>query len=81
MRVHLPHVCWEYTFVLKINSVRPSATNAHDGSTSAPTRRIWIGFQRGKDGEGLVVIDLWEVIPLLDVQQQGSKIVGVHNGQ
>ena len=63
------------TFVLKINSVRPSATNAPTVARQPQQGVSNIGFQRGKDGEGLVVIDLLGGNTPVDVQQQGSKIV------
>ncbi|ENW83590.1 hypothetical protein F909_00601 [Acinetobacter sp. ANC 3929] len=64
------------TFVLKINSAKPTAMN----SPSVATRQVQqgvsnIGFQRGNQGEGLVVIDLLGNNTPVDVQQQGSKIV------
>jgi len=64
------------TFVLKINSAKPTAIN----SPSVATRQVQqgvsnIGFQRGNQGEGLVVIDLLGNNTPVDVQQQGSKIV------
>ena len=63
------------TFVLKINSVRPSATNTPTVARQPQQGVSNIGFQRGKDGEGLVVIDLLGGNTPVDVQQQGSKIV------
>ena len=63
------------TFVLKINSVRPSATNTPAVARQPQQGVSNIGFQRGKDGEGLVVIDLLGGNTPVDVQQQGSKIV------
>ncbi|WP_418655356.1 type IV pilus secretin PilQ [Acinetobacter higginsii] len=64
------------TFVLKINSAKPAAIN----TTIAAARQVQqgvsnIGFQRGNQGEGLVVIDLLGNNTPVDVQQQGSKIV------
>ncbi|WP_162617338.1 type IV pilus secretin PilQ [Acinetobacter colistiniresistens] len=64
------------TFVLKINSAKPTAVNV----PAAVTRQLQqgvsnIGFQRGSQGEGLVVIDLLGNNTPVDVQQQGSKIV------
>ncbi len=63
------------TFVLKINSAKPNVNAA-----SVVTRQLQqgvsnIGFQRGSQGEGLVVIDLLGNNTPVDVQQQGSKIV------
>ncbi|WP_171067497.1 type IV pilus secretin PilQ [Acinetobacter sp. NIPH 2100] len=64
------------TFVLKINSAKPTTIN----SPAVATRQVQqgvsnIGFQRGNQGEGLVVIDLLGNNTPVDVQQQGSKIV------
>lgn len=64
------------TFVLKINSARPSATSATQTIARKPQQGVSnIGFQRGNQGEGLVVIDLLGGNTPVDVQQQGSKIV------
>ncbi|ENW07041.1 hypothetical protein F933_01501 [Acinetobacter beijerinckii CIP 110307] len=64
------------TFVLKINSARPSATSATQTIARQPQQGVSnIGFQRGNQGEGLVVIDLLGGNTPVDVQQQGSKIV------
>lgn len=63
------------TFVLKINSVKPSIANVPAVSRQPQQGISNIGFQRGKDGEGLVVIDLLGNNTPVDVQQQGSKIV------
>lgn len=64
------------TFILKINSARPAVAN----SVTTTARQVQqgvsnIGFQRGNQGEGLVVIDLLGSNTPVDVQQQGSKIV------
>lgn len=64
------------TFILKINSARPAIASP----VSATARQVQqgvsnIGFQRGNQGEGLVVIDLLGSNTPVDVQQQGSKIV------
>ena len=66
------------TFILKINSAQqvmtpaavamPAGTNIQQGVSN-------IGFQRGSQGEGQVVIDLLGSNTPVDVQQQGSKIV------
>lgn len=62
------------TFILKINSANPAlatpvaATRSEQGISN-------IGFQRGSDGEGQVVIDLKGSNTPVDVKQQGSKIV------
>ena len=63
------------TFVLKINSARPSVANVPVVSRQPQQGISNIGFQRGKDGEGLVVVDLLGSNTPVDVQQQGSKIV------
>lgn len=64
------------TFVLKINSAKPALIS----NPTVATRQVQqgvsnIGFQRGNQGEGLVVIDLLGGNTPVDVQQQGSKIV------
>ena len=62
------------TFILKINSANPTlatpvaAARSEQGISN-------IGFQRGSDGEGQVVIDLKGSNTPVDVKQQGSKIV------
>ena len=62
------------TFILKINSANPAlatpvaAARSEQGISN-------IGFQRGSDGEGQVVIDLKGSNTPVDVKQQGSKIV------
>lgn len=62
------------TFILKINSaqaaIKPLSTN-----TMQPQGVSNIGFQRGGQGEGLIVIDLLGSNTPVDVQQQGSKVV------
>ncbi|WP_413540718.1 type IV pilus secretin PilQ [Acinetobacter sp. COS3] len=64
------------TFVLKINSVQPQTSTVMKSSVNQVQQGVSnIGFQRGKDGEGLVVIDLLGSNTPVDVQQQGSKIV------
>ncbi|WP_404231745.1 type IV pilus secretin PilQ [Acinetobacter venetianus] len=64
------------TFVLKINSVQPQTSAVMKSSVNQVQQGVSnIGFQRGKDGEGLVVIDLLGSNTPVDVQQQGSKIV------
>lgn len=64
------------TFVLKINSARPSAASSAPVVARQAQQGVSnIGFQRGKQGEGLVVIDLLGSNTPVDVQQQGSKIV------
>ncbi|MFI8124054.1 type IV pilus secretin PilQ [Acinetobacter sp. ABJ_C1_1] len=62
------------TFILKINSAQtsnkpiPVAAVQQQGVSN-------IGFQRGNQGEGLVVVDLLGSNTPVDVQQQGSKVV------
>jgi type IV pilus assembly protein PilQ len=64
------------TFILKINSsalantpiLAPVVTSVEKGISN-------IGFQRGSDGEGQVIIDLLGKDTPVDVQQQGSKII------
>jgi len=64
------------TFVLKINSAKPTAMAAPVAAVRQAQQGISnIGFQRGNQGEGLVVIDLLGNNTPVDVQQQGSKIV------
>lgn len=64
------------TFILKINAVQPVNAVRNATVVRQPQQGISnIGFQRGKDGEGLVVIDLLGNNTPVDVQQQGSKIV------
>lgn len=62
------------TFILKINSaqaaIKPLSTN-----TMQPQGVSNVGFQRGSQGEGLIVIDLLGSNTPVDVQQQGSKVV------
>lgn len=62
------------TFILKINSaqavVKPVSASAMQ--TQGVSN---IGFQRGSQGEGLIVIDLLGGNTPVDVQQQGSKVV------
>lgn len=64
------------TFVLKINAAQP----VNNSRNTAVTRQLQqgvsnIGFQRGAQGEGLVIVDLLGNNTPIDVQQQGSKIV------
>ncbi|WP_256413943.1 type IV pilus secretin PilQ [Acinetobacter sp. 5862] len=64
------------TFILKINAVQPVNAVRNATVVRQPQQGVSnIGFQRGKDGEGLVVIDLLGSNTPVDVQQQGSKIV------
>ncbi|OAL77864.1 hypothetical protein AY606_10480 [Acinetobacter sp. SFB] len=65
------------TFILKINSAAGNAFTTQQAVTQrATTQGISnIGFQRGGQGEGQVVIDLLGTNTQVDVQQQGSKVV------
>ncbi|WP_180064530.1 type IV pilus secretin PilQ family protein [Acinetobacter sp. YH12095] len=62
------------TFILKINSTTATPVAAVTAQRSAQGVSN-IGFQRGGEGEGQVVIDLLGSNTPVDVQQQGSKIV------
>lgn len=62
------------TFILKINSTTATPMAAVTAQRSAQGVSN-IGFQRGVEGEGQVVIDLLGSNTPVDVQQQGSKIV------
>ena len=62
------------TFILKINSAQ--TTNKPIPAAAAQPQGVSnIGFQRGSQGEGLVVVDLLGSNTPVDVQQQGSKVV------
>lgn len=61
------------TFILKINSTQAAVTPVAVQQTAQGVSNI--GFQRGAEGEGQVVIDLAGSNTPVDVQQQGSKIV------
>lgn len=61
------------TFILKINSTQAAATPVAVQQTAQGISNI--GFQRGAEGEGQVVIDLAGNNTPVDVQQQGSKII------
>ena len=63
------------TFVLKINSAQAAANNAPVAARQVQQGVSNIGFQRGNQGEGLVVVDLLGTNTPIDVQQQGSKII------
>lgn len=64
------------TFILKINATDNSFTTPVATTAKAPSQGVSnIGFQRGSEGEGQVVIDLLGSNTPADVQQQGSKIV------
>ncbi|MDO7535512.1 MULTISPECIES: type IV pilus secretin PilQ [Acinetobacter] len=62
------------TFILKINSAQAVAKPV--SASAMQTQGVSnIGFQRGSQGEGLIVIDLLGGNTPVDVQQQGSKVV------
>ena len=64
------------TFILKINTVENNNFSTQQVVAQNPTQGISnIGFQRGSQGEGQVVIDLLGSNTPVDVQQQGSKVV------
>ena len=65
------------TFILKINNAAQSSALPNLAPTvNKPSQGISnIGFQRGKAGEGQVVVDLLGTNTPVDVQQQGSKVV------
>ncbi|WP_165494434.1 type IV pilus secretin PilQ family protein [Acinetobacter terrestris] len=66
------------TFILKINSAAGNtfALQQVAAQSQSSTQGISnIGFQRGGQGEGQVVIDLLGTNTPVDVQQQGSKVV------
>ncbi|MEK5756046.1 type IV pilus secretin PilQ family protein [Acinetobacter variabilis] len=62
------------TFILKINSATPVAI-AQPVQQQVAQGVTNIGFQRGAQGEGLVVIDLAGQNTPVDVQQQGTKVI------
>ncbi|MFV5344643.1 type IV pilus secretin PilQ family protein [Acinetobacter oleivorans] len=62
------------TFILKINSAQ-AAIKPLPTTTVQPQGVSNIDFQRGSQGEGLIVIDLLGSNTPVDVQQQGSKVV------
>ncbi|QNW98416.1 type IV pilus secretin PilQ family protein [Acinetobacter seifertii] len=62
------------TFILKINSAQ-TANKPIPVAAAQPQGVSNIGFQRGSQGEGLVVVDLLGSNTPVDVQQQGSKVV------
>ncbi len=61
------------TFILKVNSTQAAVTPVTVQQTAQGVSNI--GFQRGAEGEGQVVIDLAGSNTPVDVQQQGSKII------
>ncbi|WP_180011324.1 type IV pilus secretin PilQ [Acinetobacter sp. YH16055] len=62
------------TFILKINSAQAAST-AQPVTQRQQQGISNIGFHRGSNGEGQVVVDLLGGNTPVDVQQQGSKIV------
>ncbi|WP_171262936.1 type IV pilus secretin PilQ family protein [Acinetobacter sp. ANC 4169] len=64
------------TFILKINSATANAFTSQQVVAQKTTQGISnIGFQRGSQGEGQIVVDLLGSNTPVDVQQQGSKVV------
>ncbi len=64
------------TFILKINSATANAFTSQQVVAQKTVQGISnIGFQRGSQGEGQVVVDLLGSNTPVDVQQQGSKVV------
>ena len=64
------------TFILKINSAAANAFTSQPVVTQKAAQGISnIGFQRGSQGEGQIVVDLLGSNTPVDVQQQGSKVV------
>lgn len=64
------------TFILKINSATANAFVSQQVVAQKTAQGISnIGFQRGSQGEGQIVVDLLGSNTPVDVQQQGSKVV------
>lgn len=64
------------TFILKINSAAANAFVSQPAVAQKTAQGISnIGFQRGSQGEGQIVVDLLGSNTPVDVQQQGSKVV------
>ena len=64
------------TFILKINSAAANAFASQPVVAQKAAQGISnIGFQRGSQGEGQIVVDLLGSNTPVDVQQQGSKVV------
>ncbi|WP_171521996.1 type IV pilus secretin PilQ family protein [Acinetobacter sp. SA01] len=64
------------TFILKINSAAANAFASQQVVAQKAAQGISnIGFQRGSQGEGQIVVDLLGSNTPVDVQQQGSKVV------
>ncbi|NHB56757.1 type IV pilus secretin PilQ [Acinetobacter sp. 194] len=66
------------TFILKVNNdAKPTAsvTNPIQAPIKQQQGLADIGFQRGSNGEGQVVLRLLNINTPVDVQQQGSKVI------
>jgi type IV pilus assembly protein PilQ len=64
------------TFILKINSAAANTFTSQPVVAQKTAQGISnIGFQRGSQGEGQIVVDLLGSNTPVDVQQQGSKVV------
>lgn len=64
------------TFILKINSTAANTFASQQVVAQKTAQGISnIGFQRGSQGEGQIVVDLLGSNTPVDVQQQGSKVV------
>lgn len=64
------------TFILKINSVAGNTFASQQIMAQKTAQGISnIGFQRGSQGEGQIIVDLLGSNTPVDVQQQGSKVV------
>lgn len=64
------------TFILKINSATANAFTTQQVVAQKTAQGVSnIGFQRGSQGEGQIVVDLLGSNTPVDVQQQGSKVV------
>lgn len=63
------------TFILKINAAGNAVATENVTAQKSAQGISNIGFQRGGQGEGQIVIDLLGTNTPVDVQQQGSKVV------
>lgn len=63
------------TFILKINAAGNTVATENVAAQKSAQGISNIGFQRGGQGEGQIVIDLLGTNTPVDVQQQGSKVV------
>ena len=63
------------TFILKINAAGNAVATENVAVQKSAQGISNIGFQRGGQGEGQIVIDLLGTNTPVDVQQQGSKVV------